>query len=672
MINEKIKCGFQEVPFKSTLSFEYLIAELKTISKDKSNHFAGPAKSTLKKLETVPELYKPISDYSIVKNNPDLIREVMSFVFNPMMEDNEISSALPPFIPKPFYSTKQYDKIFKGEDKKMKIVMDMSDNKMLLTVIFQAYMVILHKFYDIDIKKHVPYVQKVTDTKLNTVRYFKGLVNTTFTNVKVHGKKRKLSKQDLKNLFDHASDLDYWNSILPLEQFEFQGFICFNWVDVTHEYVISELKSDLLDKHSIISQAGFVRLKEKVRTLIGIPDLEFGLAAFSDFESALNQNVIWKSIIPQSEIKCAQMNGTFYEDAYRDKKIVLTDDMKEMERNVVVDAFLKRGIRSHAVVPLIVDEKIVGMIEFGSEVPGQLNFIQIKRLHELFPVFGLALKRSKEEMNDRIRAIVQEECTAIHSSVEWRFWEAAGKMLDRQDDGEAVRMEPIVFNDVVPVYGATDIRNSSIERNKSIQADLTEHLNLTKKTLIEAQVNKDMPLLDQLVFKIDQQLITVKAGLKAGDEVSILDFIKSEIEPVFDSLKEQDSAMASLIEQYYNKMDDELGVLYKKRKDFEESLTAINDEVGRILDNEQDRAQTVFPHYFEKYRTDGVEYNIYIGQSLVKRNTFDPLYVKNIRLWQLLVKAEIGRKIKKLQPTLKTVLDVTQLKEQQHGCGFPV
>jgi len=102
-------------------------------------------------------------------------------------------------------------------------------------------------------------------------------------------------------------------------------------------------------------------------------------------------------------------------------------------------------------------------------------------------------------------------------------------------------------------------------------------------------------------------------------------------------------------------------VLYKKRKAFEDSLTMINDKVSEILDKEQVKAQDVFPHYFEKYRTDGIEYNGYIGQSMVKDLMYNDIYLKNIRLWQLLVKVKVARKIRELQPLLPTKLDITQL-----------
>lgn len=659
MISENIKSSFTEVPFKSSLSFEYLIREIQTISDSENHALQESAKTILKKLNTVKELKKPIKDFSLVKKNQKLIDKMMAYVYNPLSGDMEMSSVSAPFFPKPFYWTRMFDEVIRGENKKLEIAKDIDENGMLLAIIYQAYLIILQKFYDFDFKFDVPYIFKLKDNKENSVKYFKAFVNPQYSDIKIQGKLRKLSKQELKKLFDNATDLDYWNEMIPLKNFEFIGFLKFTFVDITHEYVISQLKSDLLDKHSIVSQQGFERIRQKVGALMDLPDLQFGLAAFGDFEANINQDVIWKSIIPQSDLKCDEYIGTLYEEAYREKRIILTDDMAELEENKMVSAFLKKGIRSHAIVPLIFEDEIVGMIEFGVKEPGRLNSVQIKRFYELFPVFAIALKRSKEEMNNRIQAIIQEECTAIHPTVEWRFWEAATNMLNGGE--ENAKMEPILFSDVVPIYGASDIRNSSIERSNAIQSDLSEHLNLAKKIMTKGIKGKEMPLLDHITYKIDKNLKTVNSGLKAGDEVSILEFIRNDIEPVFKQLKDRDSNMAREVNLYFSKMDPELGVIYNKRKDFEDSLTLINNRVGEIIDEEQVKAQLVFPHYFEKYRTDGVEYNAYIGQSMVKDLNYDPIYLKNIRLWQLMVKAKIAREVKTLKPTLKNKLDVTQL-----------
>lgn len=661
MLNEEIKCSFTKIPFKSSLSFEFLLDTIERISKDSSSPLQRLAKDAIKRVGAIPAFRTSPVDPALLEDYRDEVNMLMAFVFNPLDNNTVITAAMAPFQPKPFHTSSLFNENLRGEHIRLEMANELGKNKQFLAVIYQAYLIILQKFYNFQFNIDIPFVAKATHEANHSVHYYKILVNPKHTGVKYRGKLKKLSPQELKAMFDRTSDLDFWNEMIPLEKFEFTGFLQFTYVNITHEYVISQLKSDLLDKQAIISNAGFARITEKVRALMGIPDLDFGLAAFSDFESTINQNVIWRSLLPQSEVACESYPGTLYEEAYMNKKVVLTDDMQSRTKDPVVNGFLKQGIKSHAVIPLILDDEIVGMIEFGAKKVGQLNMVQVKRFHELFPVFAIALRRSKEEMNDRIRAIIQEECTAIHPVVEWRFWEAATNMLDALQKGEAAKMENIVFEEVVPVYGATDIRNSSVERNSAIQSDMEEQLNLAKSVLLYAASSREIPLLDHLVFKTDNHLETVRSGLKAGDEVSILEFIQGELEPVFKQLKQRDESILEKVDTYFTSLDEQLGVLYKKRKDFEESLTTINDLVGDLIDAEQVKAQQVFPHYFEKYRTDGVEYNAYMGQSLVRDFSYDPIYLRNIRLWQLILKIKVAREIRKLMPSLKTQLDVTQL-----------
>lgn len=658
---EQITHSFSKIPFKSILSFEFLLEELKNISSDPKHPMRESAKSVIKEVEKFPFLKKPIKDHAVLSDNQAILDNLMAFVFNPMKDNLDIAAAVPPFMPEPFFSTQLFKETIGGENRKFELANDVAHDKMLIAVIYQAYLVILKKFYGLDIYVDIPFIFKLTDETDKSIKYFKIRGNPIFMHVNVKGKVNPLSESEIKELFDNSWNLDLWNEKIPLNQFEFKGFLAFTYIDITHEHVVSQLKSDLLDKNAIITDSGFNKIKEKVKSLFGIHDLEFGLAAFNVFDSSINQNRIWRTIIPQSELQCDDYSGTIYERAYREKRMLFTQDFKTEKKDRVVNAFLKAGLRSHVVVPLTLDEEIVGMIEFATRTPDWFSMVQVKRFHELFPVFALALQRSKEEWNDKVRAIIQQECTAIHSTVEWRFREAASEMLNNGGKGEFNSMDPIIFPDVVPIYGAADIRNSSVERNKAIQKDLSEHLSLVKSVLVQGMRSKDMPLLNNLAYKIENHMHTVSEGLKAGDEVSILDFIHREIEPVFNHLKSMDPLMVEPVDMYFNRMDPELGVLYEKRKEFEESLTRINTEVGDIIDQEQIKAQKVFPHYFEKYRTDGVEYNAYFGQSLVKDIIFDDIYLKNIRLWQLMTMVQIARTIKRIQPELKTKLDITQL-----------
>jgi len=69
----------------------------------------------------------------------------------------------------------------------------------------------------------------------------------------------------------------------------------------------------------------------------------------------------------------------------------------------------------------------------------------------------------------------------------------------------------------------------------------------------------------------------------------------------------------------------------------------------------------VYPHYFERYVTDGVEFNIYVGQSLVPHKPFNEMYVRNLKLWQLTLLAKAARLTHTLEKRLSIPLQTTQL-----------
>ena len=69
----------------------------------------------------------------------------------------------------------------------------------------------------------------------------------------------------------------------------------------------------------------------------------------------------------------------------------------------------------------------------------------------------------------------------------------------------------------------------------------------------------------------------------------------------------------------------------------------------------------MFPHYFERYKTDGVDYNMYIGQSLINNKKYDAIYLYNLRLWQLQMMCEIENVAYNLKNQLDHPLEVASL-----------
>ncbi len=143
------------------------------------------------------------------------------------------------------------------------------------------------------------------------------------------------------------------------------------------------------------------------------------------------------------------------------------------------------------------------------------------------------------------------------------------------------------------------------------------------------------------MFRVSTYLKDVKEGLNAGDEINILEFLKREIYPVFNHIKEINKELSKKVSIYMNRLDKDLGVVYEKRKEYEKSVNLLNDKLAKYIDNKQKDAQEMYPHYFERYKTDGVEFNMYIGESITKEDSFDHIYLYNLRLWQLQTMCEM-------------------------------
>ena len=125
--------------------------------------------------------------------------------------------------------------------------------------------------------------------------------------------------------------------------------------------------------------------------------------------------------------------------------------------------------------------------------------------------------------------------------------------------------------------------------------------------------------------------------------------------------------MRARIDAYRGALDPRLGVVYRRRQLFEESVTRIAEAISAYLDREELAAQEMFPHYFEKQKTDGVDYQIYVGAGLLEDGRFDPICLKNLRLWQLMLTCGIAVRSRQLRDRLPVPLETTHLILVQHA-----
>ena len=92
----------------------------------------------------------------------------------------------------------------------------------------------------------------------------------------------------------------------------------------------------------------------------------------------------------------------------------------------------------------------------------------------------------------------------------------------------------------------------------------------------------------------------------------------------------------------------------------------LTEAISNYLELEEQAAQGMVPHYFEKQKTDGVDHQIYAGASLLEDGRFDPFSMKSLRLWQLMVACGIALRSEQLKARLPVPLETTHLVLVQH------
>jgi hypothetical protein len=459
--------------------------------------------------------------------------------------------------------------------------------------------------------------------------------------------------------------------LLPPAHFVFHGFLVLSALEVTDQEVLSSLKRDLIERESLISTTRFHSLQAKLRTLLRRPELCFGLAARQGEQVWLlygEAEIAYHCIYADSKhYTMSELAGSVYERVLTHGELIIVEDLATYApRSAVEDALLQQGVRNLVVAPLLYQNTVIGALELLSSLPGSLHAMNTVKLQEVLPLFAMAVQRSTDELDTRIQAVIKEQCTAIHPTVEWRFRQAAIRWVEQRQHGALVEMEPIVFDQIYPLYGVSDIRSSSTHRNAAIQADLVAHLELARDILQLGYAYSQLPLLTALSFHACRHIAQLEAGLGASDESRVLDFLRRDVEPVFSYLQTCDAELRAKIDVYRATLNPRLGTLYQQRKDFEDSVTQLNETLAAYLDSEEDKAQAMLPHYFEQHKSDGIEYGIYVGASLLEHDGFNMVHVHNLRLWQLLITCGLARQAARIKAQLKVPLDVAHLILVQH------
>lgn len=658
--------GINRVPFSSVLSFEPLIREIEQKAKSGNTIEAEIARMALQKLEEAPELRKPVKSRALLDKYQELISMLMMMVIPSSMRKKQLVKASAPFDMNPIFCTQSLGELMKA--RKVKYVLNNSNNILFCAMVVNACSLILNKFYGQNINVDPPIALSIQPEGYSLERHYKTQLDTQYVDIRQLKPLQPLSQEQINSMLSNIYDLDLWLQHIPPENFEFQGFVIGTLIDITEEEALSRLKYSLLERDAVVAPEKIRRLQHLIQTYFGLPELRLGVTAIDypvENSVAHKYKIRFDFLAEKHECLLSPENkNSIYEKACRYREVLLIEDLEEVSNKTPIEkGLLEEGIRSIIVAPLFnKDEQVMGMLEIGSPHPFELNsFIELK-FKEITGLFSMAVERSREEIDNRVEAILREQYTAVHPSVEWKFVETSYNLLEkRETDPQHAVADPIIFHDVYPLYGQADIVSSSEKRNQAIQADLTDNLRRASRILREGAQLGRFPLLNQYLMQVERDLKNLQEEFNSNDESRVVDWLHSDIHPLFYQLRDKYPELAGLISGYFDHLDPELGIVYRERKAYEDSVTMINNTIASYLDQQEKEAQKILPHYFEKYKTDGVEYDMYVGQSLLKRGRFSMMHLKNLRLAQLIDMCEVARIVENMQGQLPVPLTTAQL-----------
>jgi GAF domain-containing protein len=666
-------------PFRCELSLAPLITFWTQLSA--YHEFGrGPIPGLVReKARAAPELAGLIDDLSVIETHRAFVDLMMSALFPPAFWEQEYGAALFPFQLRAFYATPPFRRSLMSADGTLQgranFLQEHSVEQTLAAARLRlAYELILERTYGIDPGGDVPVIFTTTDPTTGLDQHFRLQFDWRFVEVELLGPKPPLPNAVRQRLQTGLIDADLLRELLPPARFVLRGFMIVKAVDVTDQEVLSSLKRDLIDKDSIVSSSHFLGLQAKLRTFFRRPDLGLGLAAVE------GDRVLVLNDASRHEQACifadsahhttSEFRGSLYERAVvQDRPIVIDDLVACPDRTPIEEGLIQSGVRNFVCAPLHYQDKVIGTLELVSARVGDLNATHLPKLQEVLPLFSMAVQRSVEELNSRIQTVINEQCTAIHPTVEWRFRRAVLNSFERQRGTATVvtELEPIIFEGVYPLYGLADIRGSSTQRGEAIQADLLAQLRLARALVQAASEVESLPALGELAYRIDHRTAQIERTLNSSDEIGIIAFLRTEVESLLDHLGTFGPGVRDRIAAYRAGLDARLGTVYHRRRLFEDSVTGIAESISSYLDLEQQAAQRMFPHYFEKQKTDGVDYQMYVGAGLLENGRVDPLCLKNLRLWQLMVTCGIAVRGHQLRDRLPIPLETTHLILVQHA-----
>ncbi len=529
------------------------------------------------------------------------------------------------------------------------------------------YAIILNKVHGFNIPINNTQVMVLRNKKTKIHKHFQVVPNNEFIDVEIIGEIPVLSEKERKEVINHLDDASYLQRLIPVGSIKIKGFMLANFIDITSLEVLSEAKEFLNGDVLREPEKIFESIADYVRSISGVPCVQAGGIAFDKKNLFSSKNVSiaeissddFKMQYPEPEIDITGVYG----EVFRRKATIFREELNQVpDPDKLEKLLIEKGVKGIILHPTLdKNNKVVSILELVSFHEKGLNRFSIDRLEDFLNLIDEGYDKIVDDIQNRISRVVKDNFTSIHPSVEWKFEEVALEFLNNQSD-QVTELKSIVFEKLHPLYGQSDIVGSSAKRNESIQADLLDNLSHLIDIMSEWSELKELYLVDTYLEKIKLKRSEIEDRIISSDETEVVRLILDEVNPLLKSVYERHKDLPrNKYRSYLEALDADLGIIYKSRKSYEHSVSILNNHVSRYIQEADNKMQAQLPHYFEKYKTDGVEYNLYVGDSLLEGGGFKDFDLKNFKIWQMVNMCGVVKEVHNLSPKLPVPLTTASL-----------
>lgn len=440
-----------------------------------------------------------------------------------------------------------------------------------------------------------------------------------------------------------------WEQRLNLDNYQVTGQWLWEGLDVTNRELLERLISSLVDRESIFEEHRFQGLTQQMKSLFR----SHGGILLSVQHKKIQLYRIKNNRIKQTTLASlnALESSHFLRAASRNEVLNIPDLQQDCPTNFE-QKLVSQGTRSMLLIPLVLEyqqegvgsqqPQLMGMVAMFSDRRNNFDHLDISHGKKLIPALRTALRTANKMPFNH-----------IHPAVEWRFREEA----ERRSWGLAPA--PIIFEKVYPMYGISDIRGSSEERNHSVQQDLLEQYGLAIAVIQAVIHHQEIPFLQQIQLNLEEKSHRLASEVHVEDEVTAIEYLRQHLEIYFDYFQTLDAPIAEAIARYREACDNPHGCVSTAREHYDYMLLDITTRLRATWERWQKKMQAIIPHYCDVEVTDGIDHMIYCGKSI--NHQFSPFHLHALRYEQIRAVCDCARTCLQLKNDYDTTIQVTHL-----------